>query len=156
MISIYSLVLTIHNFNRWAILIFFALTLGYFLHNKFTINKMTKESQKYLKFTMIFSDIQLLVGVALYFFSSPLMITFLMSLNENVHAIMKTKETRFFIIEHPFMMILFWILIHVAVVVSKKDSIDSKKLNNILIILFVCLALLVGGIPWFRPLYRLF
>ncbi|MDX1959387.1 MAG: hypothetical protein SFU98_12490 [Leptospiraceae bacterium] len=151
MTSFYSILLSLHSWTRWLVLISFLITLFIVFKDKFQFNSLQESTKKFLKIAMILGDIQFTLGITLLFYS-PITI----AASENMKAAMKVKDLRFFIAEHPFSMILFWIFLHVAVVIAKKDRPEPKKINLILGFYVLALLCLMGGMPWFRPLYRFF
>ncbi len=156
-----TILLILHNWLRWLILIGIILILFKIIYDYFKIQKQgkDKESNSYLetsisylkKVFLIFTimvDIQFTIGILLYFFNSSIMESL-----ENISNIMKQKELRIIIIEHPIMMILFLGLIHLTNVKVKKIQ-TQNQYKMIVILLFISIGLLVFGIPWFRPLIR--
>ena len=76
---------------------------------------------------MISCDIQLLIGLILYFSNG--WFDRLKDLGNN----MKDPVTRFFTMEHMSMMILAWILVHVGRASVKKAGTDAAKHKKMLI-----------------------
>jgi hypothetical protein len=101
-----------------------------------------------LWFTILL-DVQLLVGLALYLFISP-------NTTAAMHdfgAAMHTPATRFFLVEHPFGMIIAIALAHVGKIRGDRGAPHAKT--------FLALSLLVllasqpwPGLPYGRPLVR--
>ncbi len=156
-----TILLVLHNWLRWLILIGIILIIFKIIYDYFKIQKLEKNqvsnsnletSISYLKkFFLIFTimvDIQFTIGILLYFFNSSIMESL-----ENISSIMKQKELRTIIIEHPIIMILFLVLIHLTNIKVKKLQ-NKDQYKTIIVLLFICIGLLVTGIPWFRPLIR--
>jgi hypothetical protein len=105
---------------------------------------------------MISMDIQLLLGLALYFMNG--WYTGLGNMGES----MKEPMVRFFTVEHTFMMIVAWILVHVGRVAVKKAFNSSGKFKKTLIFFGIALLLILIAIPWpfreaiSRPWFRWF
>ena len=57
-------------------------------------------------------------------------------------------SVRFFVMEHGFMMILAWILVHVGRVAVKKAGTDAAKHKRMLIYFGLALLLILVSIPW--------
>lgn len=106
-----------------------------------------------LRFGIVFvatMDLQLLLGLILYFGVSPLThMAF-----QNMAIAMKDHELRFFTVEHTTYMILAVILAHVGAALSRKAKTDRAKYRGAAIGYLLSLLLLLGGIPWWRPLLR--
>ncbi len=149
-------ILVIHNLIRWAILVFGAWT----LINAFTglISKRAYSSadNKSNLFFMIFCDIQLLMGLILFFSNS-----WFDKMKAGMGDVMKSTTDRFFIVEHGFMMIIAWILVHVGRTAVKKAEAD-KKHKKAAIFFGIAFLLIIVSIPWpnkaevARPLFRWF
>ena len=104
----------------------------------------TEGDRKLNLFTLIFTHIQLLTGVALYFMSNKVVMD---------GASMKDSVLRFFLLEHPFMMVLAVILITVGYSKSKKLKESVAKFKTSFILFALALLALLAGIPWpFREL----
>lgn len=107
-------------------------------------------------FFMLSMDIQLLIGLALYF--SGVWFDRL----KHVSEIMKDTNLRFFTIEHEIVMILAWILVHIGRVFVKKANTSRAKFIRSLIFFGIALVLILYAIPWpfkemvSRPLFRWF
>jgi len=105
------------------------------------------------RFSIIFviaMDIELLVGLLLFFGASPITRAALANLSEA----MKQQESRFFTVEHTVLMLLAVICAHVGAALSRKGRTDLMKYRGAAIAYTVALLLMLGGIPWWRPLLR--
>jgi len=107
----------------------------------------TSGDNKVNLFFMISCDIQLLIGLTLYFgrgwFDSLKLVG------------MGNPTTRFFTMEHGLMMIIAWILVHIGRVAVKKASMTSTKFKKSLIYFGLALLLILVSIPWpFREIAR--
>jgi len=76
--------------------------------------------------------------------------------------LMKNNYDRFFVVEHAFMMIIAWILVHIGRSAVKKAATDRAKHKKMLIFYGIALLLILISIPWpfrvevARPLFRWF
>ena len=105
------------------------------------------------KFSVIFvivMDIQLLIGLLLFFSASPITRAALSDLG----AAMKQHEPRFFTVEHTTFMLLAVVCAHVGAALSRKGRNDLMKYRGAAIAYAIALLLVLGGIPWWRPLFR--
>ena len=95
-------------------------------------------------------DIELLVGLLLFFGASPVTRAALANLGEA----MKQQEPRFFAVEHTTLMLLAVVCAHVGAALSRKGRTDLMKYRGAAVAYTLSLLLMLGGIPWFRPLLR--
>lgn len=148
-------ILIIHNLLRWAVVLFGVWTLingltGYFGKRSFTAN-----DNRSSLFFMISCDIQLLIGLILYFNDG--WFARLKDLGNN----MKDPYTRFFTMEHLTMMLLAWVLVHVGRASVKKAGTDATKHKKMLIFFGLAILLILASIPWpfreaiARPWFRI-
>ena len=70
-------------------------------------------------------------------------------------AAMKQHDLRFFAVEHVTLMLLAVILAHVGSFRIKRALTDAGRYRNMLGWYIGSLVLILGGMPWFRPLFRL-
>lgn len=111
---------------------------------KFSSKAEFKDSDKKLSlFGLIFTHIQLLVGLILYFVS-PNVKVFTMSMGE----IMKDSNLRLYAIEHPFINIVAVILITIGFSKHKKATTSTGKFKSIAILYTIGLLLILSRIPW--------
>ncbi|HOZ79869.1 MAG TPA: hypothetical protein PLY34_17865 [Ferruginibacter sp.] len=132
-------VAAIHNILRWAVLLFGVLTLINALSGTLKKRVFTESDNKSNLLFMISCDIQLLLGLILLFGNSW------MSRMSNLKT---DVSVRFFVMEHGFMMILAWILVHVGRVAVKKAGTDAAKHKRMLIYFGLALLLILVSIPW--------
>jgi len=139
----YSILQSSHSHTRW--LIFLAALLAIiipFLNQ--TVNKKTKLPALIL---LILCDLQLLMGVLLYFIYSP----FGSKAFENgMGFVMKTSEVRKIAVEHFFLMLLAIALVHIGYAKIKKlENINQFRKTGFLFF-GIALLLILAGIPWSR------
>ena len=95
-------------------------------------------------FGLIFSHLQLLVGLILYFVFP----WFDQWSNLGMGGVMKDAQARLFLVEHPFTIILAISLITIGWSVHKHQSDPSKKFLRIALFYGLGLLLLMSRIPW--------
>ena len=150
-------ILVIHNIMRWAILLFGLWTLLNAITGVMSKRTFSANDNRSNLFFMISCDIQLLLGLALYFSNS-----WFDKLKTGMGPVMKNSYDRFFTIEHTTMMILAWILVHVGRTSVKRASTDAAKHRKMLLFFGLALLLILAAIPWpfrteiARPLFRWF
>ena len=151
-----QIVLILHNLVRWLVLLFGILTLVNALGGVFKKRAYTESDNKSNLFFMISCDVQLLLGLILYFTNG--WFARLKDLGNN----MKEPNARFFTMEHLSMMLLAWILVHIGRTQVKKAGTDAAKHKKMLIFFGLALLLILASIPWpfreaiTRPLFRWF
>lgn len=107
-------------------------------------NKQFKDSdRKIALFALIFTHIQLLIGLILYFVS-PKVKVFAMSMGE----IMKNSDLRLYAIEHPLINLIAVVLITIGFSKHKKAATDKGKFKSIAIMYTIGTVLILSRIPW--------
>lgn len=95
-------------------------------------------------FTLIFSHIQLLLGLGWYFMSPVYKAMKVVGMGE----IMKNSQTRLLAVEHPVAMILAIVLITIGWSKHKKQTEDGAKFKTFVIFYGAALLLVLSRIPW--------
>ncbi|MEN8240456.1 MAG: hypothetical protein ABFS17_00930 [Chloroflexota bacterium] len=147
-----TVILGIHNILRWVLLILAAFTLYRMVRGlikKTSWNSL--DSSSGLFFTIVL-DLQLLLGIILYFILSPLVKTFFANLGDA----MGESALRYWGIEHILMMFLAVVFGHLGSILAKKQVLDQKKYQSGAIFFLISVLFLFAGIPWFRPLLPVF
>jgi len=142
----YTGFLHLHDTLRWLVLLSLVITLI-----KYTVGWLG--SQRWQKtdnllgivFTSLM-DLQLLTGLVLYFFLSP--ITKLAM--SDFGAAMKNADLRFYAVEHFAMMLIAVVLVHIGRAKSKKAKTDSAKFKTATIFFLIALVVISAAIPWNR------
>ncbi|HLW42285.1 MAG TPA: hypothetical protein VKY82_07955 [Flavobacterium sp.] len=103
-------------------------------------NKQFKDSdRKIALFALIFTHVQLLVGIILYFVS-PLVQSFSVA--------MKDSTLRLYALEHPLINLIAVILITIGFSKHKKAATDKAKFKSIAIMYAIGTLLILSRIPW--------
>tara|TARA_R110002074_G_scaffold160589_1_gene318079 strand:- start:2328 stop:2756 length:429 start_codon:yes stop_codon:yes gene_type:complete len=134
---------TIHSY--WAYLVLIVLLLAV-VNAIIGFVKKREFSDKDLRiglFTLIFSHIQLLIGLGWYF-SSP----YFKALKTNGSEVMGDSATRLLAVEHPIMMIIALVLITIGWSKHKKKTEDAAKFKTFVIFYGIALVLILARIPW--------
>ena len=128
-----------HSGLRWVVLAL----LIYAIYNAFTkwqSGKSFGESDRKVNlFTLIFTHVQVLIGLALYFMGNRA------SFSADT---MKDSALRFFAVEHLAMMLIAAILITVGNAVSKKGTDDASKFKKTFVYFLIGLIVILVAIPW--------
>ena len=134
---------TVHSY--WAFFVLFVLVAA--IVNAFIGRYMGKEfSVKDLRisiFGLIFSHIQLLIGLILYFVSP-----WFNQWASIGMGVMKDPQTRLYLVEHPITNILAIVLITMGWSMHKRQFESSKKFLRIILFYSLGLLLLLSRIPW--------
>lgn len=135
--------LLVHNILRWAVLLFGAWAVISALSGVLSKRIYTGRDNKTSLFFMISCDIQLLLGLILYFTG-----IWFEKVKSGMGAVMKDPTERFFAVEHAMMMIIAWLLVHVGRSMVKRAGTDAQKHRRTLIYFGLALILILAMIPW--------
>ena len=131
-----------HSGLRWLVLIFIVLAIVNALMKRGKNTEYTKGDKMPVLLGLIFTHVQLLIGLVLYF------ITQKFSFANGMGALMKDSVGRFYAVEHLSMMILAVVLITIGYSKSKRQEIPSKKHTTVLVFYGIALLLILVSIPW--------
>ncbi len=151
-----QIVLILHNLVRWAVLLFGLLTLLKSISGIAGKRNYTSGDDRSNFLFMLSCDIQLLIGLILYFTNG--WAARLKDLGNN----MKDANYRFFTMEHGLLMIIALVLVHVGRVSVKKAITPAAKHKRTLLFFGLAIVLILAAIPWpfreaiARPLIRWF
>lgn len=152
----YAFLLPLHNIVRWLVVAaaLFAVIRAFagWLGKK---NWTALDDKAGVWFASIM-DVQLLLGLILYFISPLLQTAF-----QNFGGAMGNTVMRFFAVEHIFLMIVAVVLAHVGRALSKKAVEPAKKHRMAAIFFGLAILAILFAIPWPfsgvpRPWIRLF
>jgi hypothetical protein len=144
----YSLFLALHNIVRWVVLILLIIAVVRAFIGWFGKREWSQTDRKLGLFTTIGIDIQLLLGLLLYFFLSPIT----RSAFQDFGAAMGVGDLRFYALEHALYMVLAVVFAHLGSVLPKKASASDSKFKRAALCFSLALVLILIGIPWGRPL----
>ena len=134
---------TVHSYWAYLVLTILIITVVNAIVGLIKKRKFSNKDLRLGLFTLIFSHIQLLIGLGWYF-SSP----YYKALKANGSEIMGDAASRLLAIEHPIMMILAIIFITVGWSKHKKKTDDHKKFKTFVIFYGIGLLLMLSKIPW--------
>jgi hypothetical protein len=141
---LYSVVLTIHSIVRWLIIFAGLFVLIRALTGiSFKRGWMAMDNRAGLWFVSLL-DVQLLLGIVLYFFLSPTTTAAL----QNFSAAMANGTARFFSIEHVTLMVIAVAVAHVGRALSRKGVTEIQKHRRALIWYALSLLIILAAIPW--------
>lgn len=151
-----QIILVLHNLLRWAVLLFGLWAIFSAMYGIANKKNYTAADNKRSFFFMLSCDIQLIIGLILYYTNGWL--DKLKDLGNN----MKDANNRFFTMEHGVLMIIAIILIHAGRVSVKKATTPTAKHKRTLLFFGLAMVLILAAIPWpfreaiARPLLRWF
>lgn len=149
--SAFDVTLVLHNVLRWIVLVAGVLAAGRAIIGWRSDGAWTQlDNRLGLLFTISF-DIQVLLGIVMYFFLSPITTSGL----SDFGAAMGSSEVRFYLVEHSVVMLLALGLAHAGRAAAKGAHAESTKHRRVAIFFTIAVILMVAMIPWGRPLLRL-
>jgi hypothetical protein len=144
----YATLLALHSLVRWFVLASLVLSVVIGYRGWLTNKPFTKLDGRARSITETFANIQLVIGVWLYFIS-PIVAYFFANFKDAVHQ----REIRFFGMEHVTMMLAAMVIIIIGSVKSSKKQIPKAKFKTMAIWFSIALFLILTSIPWqFSPL----
>ena len=140
----YPLALTLHSWMRWIVVI-----VGVIAVVRFLIGWLGKRDWAALDacLALIFPvtiDIQLLLGLLLYFVLSPITTGAL----RDFGAALKNSTVRFFSVEHIFMVLIALIVAHIGSALIKKRTDATAKFRIGFILFLLAMIIIFLAIPW--------
>ena len=151
----YNIILSLHSFLRWVILLLLVINLiRHFTALKKPFGSADKKLGLWL---MIFTHITFLLGIYQWFAGAY---GYHNISDIGMSAVMQNHAYRFFAIEHTVGMIVAIILITIARGVFRKNVTDTKKHKRCIILYLFALIIIIASIPWpgmqeiGRPLLR--
>jgi hypothetical protein len=150
---LYTLTLAAHNITRWVVLVLAIYALYRVFAGLFGKKEWSDADRKALSFYAISMDVQLLLGLLLYFVLG----SWFNMMTSGMGNVMSNSSLRFFAVEHFSVMLIAVILAHVASIMAKRGSTDRAKFRNGAIFLTLSVLAVLVAIPWAsRPLLPVF
>ena len=139
----YAVLKTIHSYWAYLVLLILVVAIINAFVGKSSARDFGTKDLRISLFGLIFSHIQLLIGLILYFVSP-----WFNKWSEMGMGIMKNAETRLYLVEHPITNILAIALITMGWSMHKRQSLSAKKFLRIGLFYSLGLLLLLSRIPW--------
>lgn len=136
---LYMILKHAHSGFRWLVLLFLVVAIVNALRNWNGTRPASDTERKMNLFALIFTHLQLIGGLVLYFISSKVVFS-----GES----MKIAMNRFFLVEHPFMMLIGIVLITIGYSRAKRADNPSSAARRIFWFYLIGLVLILAGIPW--------
>jgi len=153
--SIYSVTLFLHSWNRWLILVAGLIVIAGAIKG---LSSKSEYSSFQRKWSLVFLSslhLQLLIGLLMYFFVSPVTMLAL----SDFGAAMKDSALRFWAVEHAFVNIIAIAIAQTGSILVKRRNDSTGKNKRTLIWTGIALLLILAMIPmgmmgverpWFR------
>ena len=150
----YTLLVLLHSWLRWVVLVAAVVAIVRAVAGRGASAHWRPADDAAGKWFVMALDVQVLIGLVLYFFLSP----YTMSAWGNMAAAMRDSLTRFLAVEHFVGMIGAAALAHVGRVRIRKAA-EGRRHTLALIFFGLALVVIVATIPWpfmpvSRPLFR--
>lgn len=151
----YGLVLNVHSWMRWVVI---ATCLWSLLRAAMARGRpWTPADARASRFFVISVDVQMLLGLLLYFILSPVTRQGM----SDIAGAMKVSALRFFLVEHLFGMVLAIAFAHIGAARIRKARGDAQRHRTVLIFFTLALIAIFVSIPWpgtpgGRPLFRIY
>ena len=133
--SVYEIFLNSHSYLRYFILISLLIVIVTSFIGWRSNKPYTALDNKFSLYLLIFTHLQLVVGLILYFISPKVQFN---------SATMSDKMTRYWTVEHVFMMIIVVALITVARATSKRMPTDQARHRRLTIFNIIALILIIA------------
>ncbi len=147
----YSLFLTLHSLARWVVIVLAVVVVVRALLGWRRGDPWGDLDNRLGLFFTIGLDVQVLLGIVLYLFLSPLV----SAAFQDFGAAMRDSELRYWGVEHIALMIVALVLAHVGRSIAKRASEAVEKHKRTLIFYGLSVLVILLAIPWWRPLLRL-
>ncbi len=139
----YTLLVHLHSIGRWIVLLLLLFAI---------FNSMVAGSRPWIRtdartgsILTIFTDLMLLLGLAIWFFGGR---GYKLIGDMGMSNVMKDTTSRFFAVEHISLMLIATILIHIGKAQAKKSISDRAKHRRTMTYYLVALLLILVAIPW--------
>jgi len=152
----YPIALLVHSWARWAVLGLLVAVVIRAWRGRTGFGGWTPLDERLHVALVGVTDLQLLVGLWLYFGASPFARAFLTDLGNAIHV----RGLRFFGLEHATIMLAAVAFVHVGRVRSKRAADPLQRHRRVFAWTLTALLFVLSSIPWpyfpvARPLFRL-
>jgi len=133
----YEIVKDVHSWFRYVVFILVLLAIVQSLLGWLGKKPYTEGNRKINLFALISAHTQLLIGIVLYFLSPNVQFN---------SGTMKNDTTRYFTVEHWFMMVIAIVLITIGHAKSKRIVLPEGKHKTIAVFYIIAFVIIVGAI----------
>ncbi len=137
----YSTILQLHSWFAYAVVAMLFVATANAIIGFFGKKKYEAKDLRLGLYALIFSHIQLLIGIILYV-TSPLFNAW------SFGGVMKDSYLRKLLVEHPMMVIVGVVLVTVGWSLHKKQPTDNRAFGKIAIFYALGLLCILSRIPW--------
>lgn len=148
----YSYVLGLHNIVRWFVLLTGVWAVILVWRGWLGRRQWTSSEARATRVFVGLLDLQFLIGVTLFAVLSPLT----RQAFHDMGAAMRDAPVRYFLVEHPVIMLGAIAAAHVGTVQVRRANTDADRFQRASLWFGLALAALTGFIPWARPLIPTF
>jgi hypothetical protein len=142
--TLYVVSLYVHSWTRWALLLVAVLAIVQAFRG-WSGTQLWNEGKATLATAFVhLSSLQLVLGILLYGFLSPVTLTAFSNMGEA----MRNSAQRFWAVEHIFIMTIAIAVAHIGAARIRKGADDKAKHRAAAIFFTLSVALIVAGIPW--------
>lgn len=142
----YTGMLHLHSVLRWIVVIVALWAIIKMAAGRNGNKAFTASDKRPALFFLITMDLQLLVGLYMYF-ASPVW-GFASIKNNGMAVVMKDSAMRFFAVEHILMMLISLVLVHIGYSATKKAVPDKKKFSKAFALFLIAFILILAAVPW--------
>lgn len=135
----YNILKHAHSGLRWLVLALLLFAVLNALIKWLSKSEFKEGDRKLNVFAMIFTHVQITIGLVLFFLSDKV---------DFAGDIMGNALTRFYVIEHPLVMIIAAALISIGNSRAKKATSSTAKFKTTAIFYGIGLILILSRIPW--------
>jgi len=137
--TLYSIAVHAHSGLRWILLVVLVIAILTALKRWLSRSPYKTSDKKWFLLSLIFSHLQLVIGLYLYFVSPRVVF------NEST---MGDSDLRFYAVEHISVMIIAIILVTLGYRIAKSSKTEYTKYKRIFWYFFIALVLMLSRIPW--------
>ena len=130
--------LRIHSGLRWLVLLSFVIALIFLFQAAF-YHKNAKSARLFAQITLVFSHLQLVLGLVLYFISPKVIFA---------ASSMKYLVSRFYLVEHLTLMLVAIVFMTIYYVKLKNRIVEPKFAKRLFYVYLSTLVLILISIPW--------
>ncbi len=134
--------LFLHSILRYFVLLFALVVAIQSLVGMMGKGEFKKVNRQMALMSMIFCDLQLLLGIVLYIYK--VINTGMLTAGD----VMKNPYSRFYAVEHAVAMIIGIVLVHVGYNAAKKNIESDRKFKRLFWCSFIALGIFLAMIPW--------
>jgi hypothetical protein len=136
---LYTILKHAHSGFRWMVLLLLLAAVANAIMKWRNGASVSQSDRRLNLFALVFSHLQFLIGIVLYFISERVVFS---------PESMKVAVNRFFLVEHPSLMIFAVLLITIGYSRAKRATSDAMAFRRTFWFYLVGLVLILLGIPW--------